>query len=423
LADSDWTEVISETFESSLGLGWSFVDNSLTDGGEYKWERETFSPSPTVGDTTSAWAVGGGLQGSTLTVNTDQYPTNVDSWLVYGPIDMSGIANSAFTFDYWLQTNGGDNFGVAVSTSGTDIATFTGYQVFTTTSGWTSAGYDLSSYHGQSTVYIGFNFTSDALGAVTNLPGALVDNVQLLVQGGGEIYLPLIKKDPTPTPSPTPEGGTNYRDGFANDIDGWELRRSDAQERYDIYHGDDTQGVLNVLVKDPEDYIIVSPLVAAPSIPYSLEINAQHKDPENQDLYGIVFGADWDGTTCPNADFSSCFETYYVLKVEYRDTDGTFLRFKLQKVKSFASNQPNDVVELIDWTKVSSTDENDFNVWRVEVLENNKIKIYLNDNKVGDATDNSMGSFIQPYFGVIVETKSQHSNARAKFDYFEVVAN
>ncbi len=422
LAAGDWTEVISETFETGIDpTKWTIIDRDLTVNGEYKWGTEDFTPTSTGTSIKSAWAIGDGQEGGALDVTTDGYPANVDSWLIYGPIDMSSVAEATLTFDYWLDSDSGDEFGVAVSTSGTDSANFTGIQTNSGGGGsWASASQNLVAYKGQSSVYIGFKFTSDSTGS--SKTGALLDNVQLLVQGGGEIYLPIIKKDPTPTPSPTPEGGTNYRDGFANDIDGWELRRADTQERYDIYHGDDAQGILNVLVKDPEDYIIVSPLVAAPSIPYSLEINAQHKDPENQDLYGIVFGADWDGTTCPNVDFSSCFETYYVLKVEYRNTDGTFLRFKLQKVKSFVSNQPNDVVELIDWTKVSSVDENDFNVWRVEVLENNKIKIYLNNNKVGDATDNSMSSFIQPYFGVIVETKSQHSNARAKFDYFEVVA-
>ncbi|KAA3657548.1 MAG: hypothetical protein DWQ04_27780 [Chloroflexi bacterium] len=423
LADSDWTTFITETFEAALDGNWSYIDNSTTDLGEYKWDREAFSPSPTVGDSLSAWAVAGGLEGQALVANTHQYPDNVDSWLIYGPIDLSGIANSSLTFDYWLETNGGDEFSVsASSTSGTDVATFTGKSTFSTTSGWTRNNYDLSDHHGNDAVYIGFNFTSDAAGDAGTLPGALIDNVQLLVQGGDEIYIPIVRKDPTPTVSPTPSGGTDYHDGFANDITGWENRRSDTQGNHEVKHGDDKKGILSVLVEDAGDYIIVSPLVTAPSTPYSLEINAQHKDPENHDLYGIVFGADWDGNTCPNAEFSSCFGTYYVLKVEYRDNDGTFFRFKLQKVNSFKSNQPDDVDNLIDWTKITSADEGDYNVWRVDVLENNKIKIYLNDSEVGSATDNNMDSFIQPYFGVIVQAKDEHGNARAKFDYFDVIA-
>lgn len=421
LANADWTEVLSETFESALGIGWTSVDVSTTDSGEYKWEREDFTPSPTMGDTTSAWAVGGGLEGSGLTVNVDGYPNNVDSWLIYGPIDMSGVISASLTFDYWLEVDGGDGFAVAVSTSGSDTATFTGSQTFNTTppNTWSSSSYDLSSVFGESTVYIGFNFTSDASGNAGNLPGALLDNIRLLVQSAGNVYLPVIRKDPTPTPSPTPTGGTDYRDDFTNDIAGWELRRADTQDKYDIYHGD--SGVLNVFVEDPDDYIIVSPLVAAPSLPYSLEMSAQHKDPEEKDLYGLVFGGDWDGTTCPNSNFSSCFETYYVLKVEYRTNDGTYLRFKLQRVNSHTDNHPIDVDNLIDWTKVS-TDENDYNKWRVEIEADNDIKIYLNNVRVGSVRDNDLSGFINPYFGVLVQTKEVHGNFRAKFDYFDVSA-
>ena len=66
--------------------------------------------------------------------------------------------------------------------------------------------------------------------------------------------------------------------------------------------------------------------------------------------------------------------------------------------------------------------EGDYNIWRVDVLENNQIKVYLNGTNLNTATDNNMDSFIQPYFGVIVQTKITHGNARAKFDYFDVIA-
>ena len=426
VSTGEWTTVISETFESGFPSGWSSIDDSSSDGGEYRWDLETFSPSPTVGDSISAWAVGGGLQGGSFDItNPDGYPDNVDSWLIYGPLDLSGVGDISLTFDYWLQTDGGDALAVAVSTSSAATANFSGEQVYTTTSGWTSASYDLSDELGESTVYIGFNFTSDASGNSGNLPGALLDNVIIQTQGLDDIYLPLVIKDPTPTPNPTPAGGEDYKNYFTNesDIEDWEKRRGDTSEsEYEIYHGD--SGVLNVQVKPLEDYLIVSPLVAAPSIPYTVEISAQHKEAEHRDLLGIVFGGDWNGDTCDdgnNTDPSTCFNSHYTLKVEYREKDGeTFLRYKLLRVNEYVANQPSDVDVLIDWEKVS-TDENDYNEWRVEIQEDNDIKIYLNDNHVDTYRDNDMDSFIEPYFGVIVETKDQHDDFRGKFDYIEVI--
>ena len=421
LAGAEWTEVISETFESGIGGDWTVIDRDGTVNGEYRWGTEDFTPASKPSSVKSAWAIGDGQDGGALDVATDGYPANVDSWLIYGPIDLSNAIAATLNFDYWLNSDSGDTFGIAVSTSGTDTANFTGIQTGSVgTSSWASASHNLLAYTGQSTVYIGFKFTSDSTGS--SKTGALVDNVQLLVQGSGKTYLPVIRLDPTPTASPTPSGGGDYHDNFTNDITGWELRRADTQERYEISHGDDALGVLNVRVKDPDDYIIVSPLVAAPAEPYTLEMSAQHKDPENQDLYGLIFGADWDGTACPNSDFSSCFETYYALKVEYRTTDGTFLRYKLQRIESHKSNQPDVIKDLIDWTKVS-TDENDYNVWRVEVEADNDIKIYLNNTRVGSVRDENMDSFIEPYFGVMVQTKLQHGDFRAKFDYFDVKDN
>lgn len=419
MAGAGWTVVLSETFESGIGAGWSVIDRDGITNGEYRWGVETFTP-PSTG-TLSAWAIGDGQQGGLLDISSDGYPANVDSWLIYGPIDMSNVVDASLTFDYWLDADTGDEFGVAVSTSGTDSANFTGIQTNSGGSGgWSMASHNLASYIGESVVFIGFKFSSDATGSTKT--GALLDNVEILVENPQDVYLPVIRIDPTPTPSPTPTvpPSSDYRDDFTDDIDGWELRRADTQDRFEVYHG--PSGILNVRVKDPDDYIIVSPLVAAPSIPYSLEIDAQHKEPEDHDILGIVFGADWDGSTCPNTDFSSCFESFYILKVEYRTNDGTYLRFKLQKVESHVNNHPNNPENLIDWTDVS-TDENDFNKWRVEIEADNDIKIYLNDNRVGEVRDNGIDSFIEPYFGAFVQTKEQHGDFRGKFDYFEVKDN
>lgn len=414
--DSGWTVVLSETFESGIGLGWTSADLSGLANGEYKWGIEMFT-NPNSG-TISAWAVGNGLEGDTLDINSDGYPDNVDSWLVYGPVDMSEANDAVLSFYYWLETDGGDTFGIATSTDGVN---FSGIQPQSDSAGWTSTSYNLSTFAGQGSVYIAFVFTSDTSGNAGNLPGALVDDVELQLKGNELVYMPIVKRDPTPTPSPTPTPiptGTEYEDKFTNDIDGWAMRRSDT-ENYSISHGNN--GYLKATLNNAYDYIIVSPLVRGIDPEYTVSISAQFENPEFRDMYGVVFGADWDGTACPNSGFTSCFNTYYLLKVEYRTDGGTHLRFKLMKVTDHSGNQPVGD-NLIEWTNVTtSVDEGGFNQWQINVETDDDIKVYLNGDQVGTVRDTSMDSFIKPYFGVVAETK-ENAASTIKFDHFRITA-
>lgn len=411
-----WTVVLSETFETGLGFGWTVVDGDGFINGEYKWGPEAFT-NPVSG-TISMWAVGSGLDGDSLDVNSDGYPDNVDSWLVYGPVDMSNANDAILSFSYWLQTDGGDEFGIATSTNGTD---FSGIQPQSNSSGWASASYDLSAQAGQSSVYIAFVFTSDASGNTGNLPGALIDDVELQVKGNELTYMPIVRLDPTPTPippTPTPIPSGEYEDKFTNDIDGWAMRRADTSN-YIVDHGGN--GYLRVTLEDTDDYIVVSPLFAGLDPEYTVSISAQFSDPDNRDMYGVILGGDWDGTTCPNSSFTSCFNTYYLLKVEYRDDSGTYLRFKLMKVDSHSGNQPVGD-NIIDWTTVSSSiDEAGFNKWEINVEEDEDIKVYLNGERVGTVRDTDLNNFHELYFGVMAETK-ENGDSTIKFDHFRVTA-
>ena len=407
-----WTPILSETFESGIGLGWTITDMDGFTNGEYRWGAETFT-HPNSG-TISAWAVGDGQDGGLLDINTDGYPDNVNSWLVYGPVDMSEANDAILAFSYWLQTDGGDEFGIATSTNG---STFTGIQPQTDSTGWAGASYDLSALAGQSSVYIAFIFTSDASGNSGNLPGALIDDVELQLKGNELVYMPIIKLDPTPTPTPVPTN-TDYEDKFTNDIDGWAMRRADTSN-YTIEHG--SNGYLKVTLTETNDYIIVSPLAAGLDPEYTVSTSAQFSSPQDRDMYGIVFGGDWNGGACPNSDFTSCFNTYYLLKVEYQDEITDYLRFKLMKVTSHSGNQPVGD-NLIEWTSVStSIDEAGFNKWEITVEADEDIKIYLNGDRIGTVRDTDLNNFHELYFGVVAETK-ENGNSTIKFDHFRVTA-
>jgi hypothetical protein len=155
---------------------------------------------------------------------------------------------------------------------------------------------------------------------------------------------------------------------------------------------------------------------------YTVSTSAQFNNPQDRDIYGVVFGGDWNGATCPNSSFTSCFNTYYLLKVEYRDETNDYLRFKLMKVTSHSGNQPVGN-NLIDWTSVStSIDEAGFNKWEITVEADEDIKIYLNGDRVGTVRDTDLNNFHELYFGVVAETK-ENGISTIKFDHFRVTAS
>jgi hypothetical protein len=226
-AAEDWQTVFSETFESGIGHGWTALDVSDGDGGEYTWAANTFlyrSPNQ------SAWCVGGGLDGSDLVAGTDTYPDDVDSWLIYGPVDLGDVLNARLRFDWRLETGvpvgasrpwislqtleqvnatptEGDWFGWCVLTGESDLDGARCTYVSGSTGSWASAVLPLDDYVPSETgirdgIWIAFRFASDSDGV--GGWGAFVDDVALEVRRPHEAFLPLVRRDPTPTATPTP---------------------------------------------------------------------------------------------------------------------------------------------------------------------------------------------------------------------------
>jgi hypothetical protein len=245
-----WNSAYTETFESGISpVYWDVFDQDGTTNGEYKWGIETYT-NTTPGGTYSAWAIGDGFNGGQLDPATDGYAPNTDSWLVYGPMDMTDALGGAVLLDYWLQSEIGDSFGVAVSTDGSN------YQGLLDTSGgsgnWSSVMYSLDSYAGESAVYIAFTFQSDSSANPGNLKGAFLDQVVIMVEYPLNFYLPYVAKGMTPTftPTPTPQptstptptatpAPSSYVDTFENPNSGWAIRRqnTDAPDSVVAYTG------------------------------------------------------------------------------------------------------------------------------------------------------------------------------------------
>ena len=430
--ESGWNLVFSETFTTALDSNvWSAIDNDGDTNGEYYWSTGVYS-STTITDTI-ARAISGGVDGMVL-AETEGYPDNVDSWLILGPFSTAGVDRATITFDYWFDAALLDYFGVAVSTDG---VTYSGDQQSGGLPGWHSVSYSLNDFVGQETVYVAFTFKTDASGNQTNRLGAYLDNVNLYLHYPLNTYLPFVNKaftpvptntptptntpiaTNTPTPTATPIAG-NYRDDFDNSNTGWEMRRTDINNTSNWEVNYLPAEELELVVDSTHSYIIASPLVAAPEPPYNIELRARFTDQsEDRHIYGIVFAADWNGNECPNNNYSSCFNRYYLLRVEWDETNvgDPKLEFMLRRIYDHDGSNNPLAVDLVGWTGLGIATAHHWHEWDIRFEEDGDIKISFDDVLV--ASTNDTNSFGQRYFGLSVETRD-NGDGRVKFDYFKV---
>lgn len=421
-AQEEWVTIFEADFEDE---NWEQQWWNLSQGGDgYKFGTRAIPNTEDPLSTRVAWAVGGSPGAEPpLDPATAGYPINVNSWLIAGPFDFSGVATINLSFDYFFDADNGDTFTVHAATN---LPDFSGQEKNGGEGVWTPLVVDFSDFAGEPEVYIAFTFKSDDFPNSGQKLGLLLDNVKIDVRGASKAYMPYISYDVTPTPdmtpTPTVSPGEDYYKGFTNNIDGWKAVRWSDDADYDLSHSDSCDGkrcgYLNLKVNKSNQYTIVSPKVNVKPYPYTVETKAKIRSERvDGDSYGIVFGASTNGNSCPGENFTNCFEHYYEMRVRYRESgDDTYLQFKLVSVDGHdANNQPIET-ELIGWKKVSQ-DPDVLAEWDVEVRRNGDIIVKVSDDEVGRANDSKYIN--NPFFGLIVNSGA-NSSAEVKFDYFEV---
>lgn len=179
---ADWVTIMQDNFEGGFPGSWDAHDNNGTSYGEYIWWRRGCRPQAGAN---SAWAVGGGANGSGLACGSN-YPDNARSWMVFGPFSLAGATDAELIFDRWSNTEYSfDPFFWGASINGSD------YYGTSVTGDWTSWEnetfdltnvYSLGSLLGQSQVWIAFVFQSDS--SVNYANGPFIDNVLLRKKTG-----------------------------------------------------------------------------------------------------------------------------------------------------------------------------------------------------------------------------------------------
>ena len=125
----------------------------------------------------SAWCAGSALDPCPWTL----YPGNLNSWMTWGPFDLSDATAGELDFWYWLSSEAG--YDTLFWGSSSDGTTFYGDRLTGPGSGWWPGHLDLCDHRGDPTVWIGFRFCSDAAGGDL---GAFVDDIVVQKRTDGQ---------------------------------------------------------------------------------------------------------------------------------------------------------------------------------------------------------------------------------------------
>lgn len=415
------TMIYTQTFESiGLPANWLTIDqadwddNPATSEDFYKWGTETITNGTSITGTRSVWAIGSGDLGGALDPISDTYPAGINSWLVYGPLDLSSVKSAHFTFDYILDVSNtfSDTFGVYVSTDG---GNFNGHEVQLPIDQWVNNSYTIDDQYLSSTTYIGFNFRTGTDGA--DQLGALLDNFVLQIEPLDDVFLPMVIYDETPTPAPI----LNYQEPFDESGRGWEtIRRRNTEGNIDntLTIVSRTDSYLQTEVKSSNDYLIVSPLVKGRTAPFEIEVKAEIANEVDNSGFGIIFGADYNGdpNSCPNASFTGCFNDYYAVQVRYRTGDKTEL--EVQRISAHdAGNYPLNPTSLgKDVFESGQVDGDSENVWNIQVNADGTIIVKAN----GTTRMTLLGprTIVNPYFGFSVFREEGSQGARVNLYHY-----
>jgi hypothetical protein len=168
--------LLQEDFDGTFPTGnWRVLDYDGATNGEYYWDEDD---ARSFNGEKSAWVANGGKNG--LDPDFYNYPDNLQTWMIYGPFDLSDASSAELTFHYWNASEiNYDYLGWYASPNGND---FYGMRVSGNSQGWKPVTLNMANtpvfgnLMGDSSVWIAFRFTSD--GNTTDR-GAFIDQVRV----------------------------------------------------------------------------------------------------------------------------------------------------------------------------------------------------------------------------------------------------
>ncbi|MDM8550313.1 clostripain-related cysteine peptidase [Desulfobacterales bacterium HSG2] len=161
--EPQWEQMLIETFDDSpfTEENWTILPDA---DGTWEFENWYFS----------AWP----FRGNSNTPETGGYPATPETWMIYGPIDLSDKTSANGGFSCLLDIPEGDDWlGFSVGTSADQTELYENAVWFTGSSEgeWIWESFDLEEYIGQNNVYIGWVFESE--NESTTNQGAFIDDI------------------------------------------------------------------------------------------------------------------------------------------------------------------------------------------------------------------------------------------------------
>ena len=178
---------------------WRIIINP-TDTAGYWWGKVGAGAPITFSN--SVWSAAlNGPGKPLLNPGVDTYPAGQDTWLIYGPLNLSKFSYAHLSFEYYLDSASGDTLSWGYSTDGQN---FHGNGQSGPLSTWITDTFSVPANSTSQAVYLAFAFNSQT--SPQGL-GAFIRNVRLTAEPLNYTYMPLVLNNypPTPTPTPTPQ--------------------------------------------------------------------------------------------------------------------------------------------------------------------------------------------------------------------------
>jgi len=159
-----WVAIKTEDFEGAFPNDWDLLGTPTWDDELYRYHAGSWS----------GYCVGSSVS------PPGPYPSNANSWMIYGPFSLSDASDARVDFYRWLDTE--QDYDYLKWLASVDGTNFYGWQTSGYAPSWQSTYFDLQTVPtlgnlcGQSQVWIAFRFTSDES---NEYEGAYIDDIIL----------------------------------------------------------------------------------------------------------------------------------------------------------------------------------------------------------------------------------------------------
>ncbi|MGC9398260.1 MAG: hypothetical protein ACP5HM_03900 [Anaerolineae bacterium] len=380
--------------------GWKLVETEdfpINDLGDWSSVSYSATPADTWGvgliseGNRGAWVRGGAVWADLSSSTIYTYTPNMDTWLVYGPLeDSEKIWDLRLTFDYFISLGEGDFFYAGYSTDGVNFEGLRIHSLKMNPNMWGGARLDWAVNRGNEQLWVAFGFTSNEDDNVDQ--GVWLDHLELWANYGGTVYLPIVANKWSTTPEVQ-----GFYDDFSDPESGWRDQLYDHADGVDLMrvgYVDGTYRMKILLNYDGRNNRLMG-LTKAPYAEahtnYDVQVNHSFVQASDQVVApefgkaGLIFGA------------NDAFSTIYTFEWNYEGNCAVYKYTNVDYPVTIYEDSDLQSHILMDWRSCDAFKlEGGYNANNHLLVEvrDNKATIYVMDGdtkvKVKEFTDDAL---------------------------------